>query len=360
MEGGRMNKTKKYFFLSRLMAIGLVMGGVLATNTTHAESISEYLTPTADSSPAGLDFDSKGNLWFAEVNGNKIGKLTPGDVKPGTSDGIVEYELPHANSKPQYLMVSRDDIVWFSEMGGNRIGRLDPATGIIREYVIPTPNSEPHHLFESKDRKIWFTEFEANKIGRLDPIMGEIKEFTVNEGHPHDLVVDDEYVWYTQGGKFWAQVFANKIGYLELESGKVGEIVIPPKKSVPHGMALASDGTIWFTQFFAGKISRLDFSEEFPPKVVDYQIPGKRIGAHDLVVDYNKRLVWFVANHKDSIGKLDLTEAEPGAGIQLFPLPTKGAHPSNLVLDKEGNVWFSEMGMYFRGRYQNKIGKLVP
>ena len=150
-------------------------------------------------------------------------------MKPGTSDGIVEYELPHANSKPQYLMVSRDDIVWFSEMGGNRIGRLDPATGIIREYDIPTPNSEPHHLFESRDRKIWFTEFEANKIGRLDPIMGEIKEFTVNEGHPNDLVVDDEYVWYTQGGKFWARVFANKIGYLELKSGKVGEIVIPPK-----------------------------------------------------------------------------------------------------------------------------------
>ena len=359
--GGRMNKTKNCF-LFWLMAIGLVVGAIGVASPTLAETITEYLTPTSESSPAGLDFDSKGNLWFAEVNGNKIGKLTPSKVKPGTSDGIVEYELPHANSKPQYLMVSRDDIVWFSEMGGNRIGRLDPATGIIREYDIPTPNSEPHHLFESRDRKIWFTEFEANKIGRLDPIMGEIKEFPVNEGHPHDLVVDDEYVWYTQGGKFWAQVFANKIGYLELETGKVGEIMIPPKKSVPHGMFLASDGTIWFTQFFAGKISRLDFSEDFPPKVVDYQIPGKRAGAHDLVVDYNKRWVWFVANHKDSIGRLNLNEAEPASskGVQLFPVPTKGAHPSNLVLDKEGNVWFTEMGMYFRGRYQNKIGKLVP
>ena len=147
-----------------------------------------------------------------------------------------------------------------------------------------------------------------------------------------------------------------------MKSVKVGEILIPPDKSVPHGRFLASDGTIWFTQFFADKISRLDFSDEFPPKVINYQVPGKRIGVHDLVVDYKKRWVWFVANHKDSIGKLDLTEAEPGTskGIQLFPLPTRGAHPSNLVLDKEGNVWFTEMGMYFRGRYQNKIGKLVP
>ena len=112
------------------------MGGALAANTTHAESIFEYLTPTADSSPAGLEFDSKGNLWFVEINGNKVGKLVPSKVEPGTSKGIVEYELPHANSKPQYLMVSRDDTVWFSEMGGNRIGRLSPTSKKIKEYDI--------------------------------------------------------------------------------------------------------------------------------------------------------------------------------------------------------------------------------
>jgi virginiamycin B lyase len=357
--GDYMNKMKNGF-LFRLISIVLVLASFGAT--VQAETIYEYLTPTSESSPAGLDFDSKGNLWFAEINGNRIGKLTPGKVKPGTTEGIVEYELPHANSKPQYLIVSRDDTVWFSEMAGNRIGRLDPITGKIMEYDIPTPKSEPHQLFESQDGMIWFTEFEANKIGRLDPKTGAIMEFPVNEGHPHDLVVDDEYVWYTQGGKFWARVFANKIGYLEMETGKIGELVIPPKKSVPHGMFLASDGTIWFTQFFSNKISRLDSSEDFPPKVIDYQVPGKRTGAHDLVVDYNKRWVWFVANHKDSIGKLDLNEAEPGTskGIKLIPLPTKGAHPSNLVLDKDGNVWFTEMGMYFRGRHHNKIGKLMP
>ena len=344
------------------LALSLLLAAMGWTEVTRAESITEYITPTADSSPAGLDFDSKGNLWFAEINGNRIGRLVPNQAQAGTSKGIVEYELPHPNSRPQYLMVSRDDQVWFSEISGNRIGRLDPASGKIKEYDIPTPNSEPHQLFESEDGMIWFTEFEANKIGRLNPKTGEIKEFPVNEGHPHDLVVDDEYVWYTQGGKFWAKVYANKIGYLEWESGKIGEIIIPPKKSIPHGMTLASDGTIWFTQFFANKISRLDSTEDFPPSVVDYQVPGKRVGTHDLVVDYNKRWVWFVANHKDSIGKLDLKEAKPGTsnGVKLFPLPTRGAHPSNLVLDKEGNVWFTEMGMYFRGRYQSKIGKLSP
>ena len=111
-----MYKTTKCFFLSRLIATSLVVIIFLFSNTTYAESIIEYLTPTSDSSPAGLDFDSKGNLWFVEINGNKIGKLTPSKVEPGTSKGIIEYELPRPNSRPQYLMVSRDDTVWFSEM----------------------------------------------------------------------------------------------------------------------------------------------------------------------------------------------------------------------------------------------------
>jgi len=246
-EGKNMYKKTKCLFISNVIATSLVMVIFLLSNTTYAESIFEYLTPTSDSSPAGLDFDSKGNLWFVEINGNKIGKLTPSEVVPGTSKGIIEYVLPRPNSRPQYLIVSRDDTVWFSEMGGNRIGQLNPISKKIREYDLSTPNSEPHNLFESEDGMIWFTEFEANKIGRLDPKTGEIREYPVNEGNPHDLVVDDEYVWFTQGGKFWARVFSNKIGFLELKSGQVGEILIPPKKSVPHGMFLASDRTIWFT-----------------------------------------------------------------------------------------------------------------
>ena len=75
VEGALMYKTTKYFFLSRVTVISLVMGSILVFNTTYAESIFEYSTPTAASSPAGLDFDSKGNLWFVEINGNKIGKL---------------------------------------------------------------------------------------------------------------------------------------------------------------------------------------------------------------------------------------------------------------------------------------------
>ena len=334
----------------------------LAGPWAHATTILEYTTPTAESSPAGLAFDAKGILWFTEINANKIGKIHPSKVKPGTSDGIVEFDLPNPHSQPNHIMIARNGMVWFSEMGGNRIGRLDPATGKIAEYDIPTPNSEPHHLVEDSNGDIWFAEFEANKIGRLTPETGKIEEFPVNPGHPHDLVIKGQHIWYSQGGKFWAGIFFNKMASFNMKTHEVQEIVIPPKKSVPHGVTLDSAGNVWFTQFFGHKISKLEPSGSESPRVIEYPIPGKRKGPHDLAVDDKKGWVWFVLNHADSIGRLDLSRAKPGtgAGIEEFKIPTAGGHPNSLALDAEGNVWFTEMGHYFRGKYHSKIGKLIP
>lgn len=349
-------------FTKSLVAAALCLMALLLAAPVQSATIEEFLTPTPDSSPTDLAFDAQGNLWFTEINADKIGKLDPSKVEAGTSKGIVEYDLPHPNSKPNNLTIAKDGKVWFTQMGGNRVGVLDPATGAITEYDVPTPNSEPHHIYEGKDGSIWFSLFETNKIGNLDPATGKIKEYPVNEGHPHDMVVMDDHIWYTQGGKFWAGLFFNKLGRLDLKTGKITEIVAPPEKSVPHGMSRGEDGTIWFTQMFANKISRLDFSQGTEPKIVNYHVPGERKGPHDLVVDDKRDRVWFVENRADSIGLLDLKQAKEGTddGMREFPLPTPKAHPHELVVDKDGNVWFTEMGLYFRGQYQNKIGKLTP
>ena len=80
------------------------------------------------------------------------------------------------------------------------------------------------------------------------------------------------------------------------------------------------------------------------------------------MVDDKRGRVWFTMNRADSIGFLDLSSAEPGTdkGFEEFKLATPKSHPHELAIDSEGNIWFTEMGLYFRGMYQNKIGKLVP
>lgn len=347
------------FYLS-LAVFWMVVTG--PAKSAEAVTILEYLVPTAESSPAGLAVDAEGHIWFTEMNGDKIGRLDPAEAKPGTAKGIIEYDLPRPYSEPNDIMVARSGMIWFSEMGGNRIGRLDPATGKITEYSIPTAKSEPHNLVEAADGAIWFVEFEANKIARLDPKDGAIQEFAVNAGHPHDLVIQGNRIWFSQGGKFWAQIFFNKMVSFDMKTHALKEIVIPPENSVPHGVTLDAAGRVWFTQFFAQKISRMEPAGAASPKIVDYLIPGKGKGPHDIAVDDKNGRVWFVLNHAGSVGRLDLSRARPGTseGMDEFKIPTPGSHPNALALDSQGHVWFTEMGEYFRGKYQNKIGRLIP
>ena len=344
---------KRGFFL-------LVMACFLSFWTTSfGEVILEYPTPTADSSPADLAFDSQGNLWFTELNANRIGKLVPSEAKSLTSQGITEYELPHPNSKPHYLTVAKNGMIWFTE-GANRIGSLDPQTGAIKEYDIPSPHSEPHQIAEGPDGSLWFLEFQTNKVGRLNPKTGEITEYPIGPGNPHALAVDGDKLWYTQGGMFWVNLFFNKLGSLDMKTGVVREIAVPPEKSVPHGLTLSSNGTVWFTEMFASKLTRLNMDQN-KPEIVEYFL-GKRRSPHDLQIDDKRGFVWFTAARPDAIGRLDLSQAKPGTskGVKFYPLPDPHSHPTQITLDNDGNVWFTEMGMYFRGRFNNKIGKLIP
>ena len=329
------------------------------TATAYGEIVLEYHTPTPDSSPADLTFDAHGNLWFTELNANRIGKLDPTKAKSLTSNGITEYELPHPNSKPHYLTIAKDGMIWFTE-GENRIGSLDPKDGAVKEYDIPTPHSEPHQITEGPDGSIWFLEFQTNKIGQLNPITGKITEFPIGPGNPHALALVGDKLWYTQGGMYWINIFFNKLGCLNTKTGEIMEIAIPPEKSVPHGLTVSSEGTLWFTEMLANKLSKLELKDG-KHQIVEYILDENR-NPHDIYIDENKGYIWFTAANPDAIGRLDLSKAEPGTskGIKYFKLLSPDSHPTQIALDKEGRVWFTEMGRYFQGKYNNKIGLLIP
>ncbi|MDH5761940.1 MAG: Lyase-like protein [Nitrospinota bacterium] len=329
------------------------------SSQAFADIVLEYHTPTPDSSPADLALDGRGNIWFTEINANRIGMLDPTKAKSLTSEGITEYELPNPNSRPYFLTVAKNGMIWFTE-GGNRIGSLDPKTGKIKEYDIPSPHSEPHQIAEGQDGTIWFLEFHTNKIGRLDPLSGKITEFPVGSGNPHALVLVGNKVWYTQGGMYWVNIFFNKLGSMDIKTGNVEETIIPPEKSVPHGLAAAKDGTIWLTEMFASKLGKLDLKQK-KPKIQEYHLGGER-KPHGISFDEKRGYVWFTAANPFAIGSLDLSQAKPGTGqgVKYYNLPDPNSRPTQILVDENGNVWFTEMGEYFQGKFNNKIGLLVP
>lgn len=106
----------------------------------------------------GITKGNDGALWFVEIIGNKVGRIT-------TSGIITEYEIPTLNSRPHAITAGVGNELWFTEWGSNKIGRIKD-NKIIEEYPIKTPNAEPHGISSYKGEMIWVA-LECDKLGNL-------------------------------------------------------------------------------------------------------------------------------------------------------------------------------------------------
>ncbi len=125
-----------------------------------AQVITEYTVPTNSSLSFAVTPGSDGALWFTEVHGNKIGRITTAGV-------ITEYRIPTSDSKPIWIVAGTDGALWFTEMAGNNIGRIT-TLGAFTEYALSTAGSDPWDIISGPDGALWFTEHGPNfRIGRI-------------------------------------------------------------------------------------------------------------------------------------------------------------------------------------------------
>ena len=141
---------------THLYAIGSTGGIYSSPVKTTSGTIVEYPIPTASAAPRGIAAGPDGNLWFAEENPNKIGKITPG----GT---FTEYVIP-TSAVPGGIAAGPDGNLWFTE--GSKIGKIT-TSGTFTEYVIPTSTAYPTGIAAGPDGNLWFTELDGNKIGKI-------------------------------------------------------------------------------------------------------------------------------------------------------------------------------------------------
>ena len=161
-----------------------VWGNKIASiETDRNHRITEFSIPTAPvlapgfpatSFPWDLTRDSDGNIWFAERQGNNIGRMSVrGDHR------LTEFALPTADSWP-YGITAAHDHIWFTEFLNNKIAKIDD-DGRVSEFDIPAASSGPLDLAAGPDRSIWFVELNGGKIGRLEtrpcqPWLGQLED----------------------------------------------------------------------------------------------------------------------------------------------------------------------------------------
>lgn len=201
----------------------------------------------------GITSGPDGNLWFTSREENAIRRVSTKGEFNGTFVIPSQATVPSKANKgswPRSITVGPDGQIWFAEMAANKIGRVT-LTGEFTEFDIPTENARAYGVVTGPDQNLWFTESGAGKIGRLEVKTGKITEFPLSNptSRPRDITVGpDGHLWFSMNG-------SDHIGRISTQ-GELKEFSLPAETR-PIGIAAGADGNVWFTAFKSHKIGRI-------------------------------------------------------------------------------------------------------
>src|SRR4051812_28993472 len=234
--------------MSRLIFILAVISTIGAGNTKVSVSIQEWDVPTPNSRPHDPAVAPDGSLWYTGQMANKLGRFDP------HTGQFKEFPLKTPNSGPHGLAADHDGNIWFTAIFKGYIGKLDRATGEITEYRLPdTRAKDPHTPVFDQKGILWFTTEQSNFVGRLDPRTGEIRLKEVPTAHaiPYGIAV------LPSGVPYFCEFGTNKLASIDPESMKITEYEMP-KGARPRRLAVATDGTIYYSDFERGYLGHFD------------------------------------------------------------------------------------------------------
>ena len=328
-----------------------------------------YDIPTMNAKPHTAVPDGKGNVWFTEMGGGKIGVV---NVRTGKMEEfrITHHPVPRAHG----ITLDPSGNVWFAAQGAGTIGRFDPRTKTFTHYPLPPaknlidhdssdttregvewntappsttplpggpptstttstaetePGHSPHTVVADADGHIWVTEGGTQHIRKFDAETEEWTEYVVRKGGGRIYSVDRDP---TTGRIWWTGLGFNQVGYIEPATGKVTAFDLLTPNSAPRRLRIDAKGAAWVSLFNVGKIARIDPATR---RVQEWDLPSGRDGnPYPLGIDGKGRIWTHTARH-DRFHMFDPTTER----FVTYQSPYKGNALRQFFLDEEGTLW---------------------
>ena len=215
---------------------------------------------------------------------------------------------------------------------------------VITEWDLPRPTIQPHDVLVDAKGTVWYCDFGDQKIGTLDVKTGKITEIALPElkkGSPNGSLSirfdRDQNIWL-------GMMYQGAIGKYDTKSGKLETWPAPPQWNRPNTqinmtspMNIGVDGKVWAqNNGFAG-VHRLDLKtgqwetwEPFKANPIGHNI-------YDVISD-SKNNGWFTDIGHGSIGMID---AKTGQVTMYEPL-SKNSGPRRGMMDAQDRIWFAQ------------------
>jgi virginiamycin B lyase len=278
---------------------------------------------------------------------------------PGT---IIEYPIVYPNASSSKMSMSDmsmmnhkgstheitynenvkgEKALWITGQNDDAVVKFDIESGNMTFYEMPA-NSRPHGIEFDADGKLWITLEFSGKIVQYDTKPWKLlKEYDVSLKcttcgtqeiitHPHGLgIASDGTVWYT--GKA-----TGTVGKITPSTGKIETFSLPKGVgSVPIYIKEGPDKNMWVTELVGNNIARITPKGE----VSEFPIPTNNSRPIAIVPEPSGKAMWFTEEAGNKVARIDMD-----GNITEFPVPMTKSNVilAGLAFDGERNLWLQQ------------------
>jgi streptogramin lyase len=226
---------------------------------------------------------------------------------------------------------------------------------IVTEYTMPRAVIEPHDVIV-RDGMVWYSDFGNQFISKFDPKTLKLIEYPVTKFKPNapegNLSIDFD----AKGTLWFDTMYQGSLGNLDPKTGEIKYYPLDPKWNDERvqlnftGLHPEVDGKVWTKSVGTQDIFRVDLAsgqwEKFHP--TDEISGGSRYGIYQVASDSHNNL-WMAEFTEGHLGKIDAKTLK----VTWYAPPTPHARLRRMVIDKDDQITVTE----YRG---NKVAVFDP
>ncbi|GCF09915.1 Vgb family protein [Dictyobacter arantiisoli] len=294
----------------------------------------QYEIPTQYSESTGIDAGVDKAIWFSEVDGARIGRVTDTGV-------FTEFVLP-AHSDARRLVALNNGTIWFTDLTNGKVEELVPFLKLLFIYNLPD-GAKPFGITASPEETIWVTDYAHNALDRLKFNTNVLTTYPIPtpNAQPLDLIAgSDSTVWFTE-------LYGNKIGHIAA-NGDITEFAVPTLNSKPTGLTMGSDGNLWFVEQAGNKIGRFNIVSRLFKEIPIPTPSSRSLFIVALREAQGPVRAAFTEYEGNKIGIVNDDES-----ISEFTVPTADAGPYAITATSSGDLWFLEA--HYRANHVTRL-----
>jgi streptogramin lyase len=270
---------------------------------------------------------SDGSAWFTNY-----GNL----VRVGTDDTVwIMPMAPGAGYAPA-LVSDGVSAVWMANWDPIQgIGRLDPSTGNMQLFDVPSPLSRPAAVASDGKGGIWMSGGDQPIVGRVDSTNHVF--VLASETAPPPITVSTLGLAIASDGT----VFVS-----DYDQGRIGRVQrtgflwtdVGGSDAAPSGLAAGDNGSVWFVSLGAtNEVGRVDADGTLHA----YPLPAATTTISDKSASTIARApdgaFWFTLPDREQLGRVTAD-----GQLSFIQLATNSL-PRGLAFDQKGRLWFTSV-----------------